>query len=705
MNQQKPLLSIGMIFKNEIRCLERCMKSLLPLREAIPCELVMVDTGSDDGSRELAEQYADLLIDFPWIDDFSAARNAGLERCTGKWFFFLDADEWLGDDISGLIRFLREENGKYNGASLLIRNYVSCKNMEQYSDFFGGRFLRLSTGGRFENPVHENFAKYANPMVMLQNVMLHHDGYVKDDPELIARKKGRNEPLLQKKLEQNPRDLITYVQIMAQNLPGEEQYATACKAVALIEEGQGEKHQAEPVIYSQAVEAAARYGKVDQMLQWLRTAEERYPDSIYVRIDAHAAACAKLYAEKRYEEALECGQCWEEGLQAYSRSDFDVRELTLSALSYAIPSSQCGVYATLFDCLCKLERWEEAQEYLGKLDLEYLEEENWKAMIHLMFAHGEHFPSFGRILFVVWNYINERLTEDEKWPHCRSFLWSNMNKAFSKAFKLTCVHRAIAALPDCEPGRSARICLADGPEDIRRELAQIRNWDEVFYMAYPPILAADIELPPSFYARGTERIAETATHVAQSASRLSAILLSQKEETYESYYQVAWRMNLVAAVCRLESTWEDAEQGEAICKLFLAYARQHLETVYHPSVLQEESIALLPGLCRFAWYCIQANRSLEQGDEVGYVRNLRLGLENAPGMKRMVEFQIERMEERKCQNVSPELLELADKVRTILAQYPPYDPAVLALKQSEAYQKVAYLIEGMEAPIFGGLSQ
>ena len=52
----KPVLSIGMIFKNEIRCLERCMKSLESLRKAIPCELVMADTGSGDGSRAVAEK-------------------------------------------------------------------------------------------------------------------------------------------------------------------------------------------------------------------------------------------------------------------------------------------------------------------------------------------------------------------------------------------------------------------------------------------------------------------------------------------------------------------------------------------------------------------------------------------------------------------------------------------------------------------------
>lgn len=706
MSQQKPVLSIGMIFKNEIRCLERCMKSLLPLREAIPCELVMVDTGSDDGSREIAEQYADLLIDFPWIDDFSAARNAGLEHCTGKWFFFLDADEWLGEDFSGLIRFLKEDDGKYNGAALLIRNYVSCKSMDQYSDFFGGRFLRLSTGGRFQNPVHESFAHYAVPMLMLQHVMLHHDGYVKDDPEVVARKKGRNEPLLRKKLEQNPNDLMTYVQLLAQNLASDEQYQTACKAVDLLENGQGEKHQAGPVLYSQAVEAAARYGKTEQMRQWLKAAEEKYPKSIYVRIDAEAAACTKLYAEKRYEEAIECALRWEEGMQAYSRSDFDVRELSISALSYAYPASQCGVYATLFDCLCKLQRWQEAEKcLLNKVDLEYLEEDNWKALIYLLFAHGEQFTSVRDILYVLWGFLDEHLTQGEKWRNCRAFLWSSMNNAFSQAFKLTSLHQAIAALPNCEPGRSARICLADGPEDIRYELSQIQNWDEVFYMAYPPILAADIELPPSFYTRGTERVAETASHVAQSTSRLAKILLSHNEQMKESCYQMAWMLNLIAAACRQEQTWEDVEQGNAICKLFFRYGQQYLGTVYHPDILKQENIALLPGIYRFAWYLVQANQAMEQKDEVGYVRNLRAGLETAPAMKHMIDFLLTQLEKSKQQNTSPELLELAEKVRAILAKYPADDPAVEALKQSELYQKVAYLIEGLDAHAFGGLPQ
>ena len=103
----RPQLSIGIIFRNEARCLERCLKSFQALKAAVPCEIVMADTGSTDGSYEIAAKYADILFDFPWINDFSAARNAVMDRCSGKWYLSVDADEWLSEDISELVDFLR----------------------------------------------------------------------------------------------------------------------------------------------------------------------------------------------------------------------------------------------------------------------------------------------------------------------------------------------------------------------------------------------------------------------------------------------------------------------------------------------------------------------------------------------------------------------------------------------------------------------
>ena len=78
---KKVLLSIGIIFRNDIRSIERCLQALEPLRRAVSCQLIMADTGSRDGSREVAACYADVLFDFPWVNDFS---KAGMRSWTGR---------------------------------------------------------------------------------------------------------------------------------------------------------------------------------------------------------------------------------------------------------------------------------------------------------------------------------------------------------------------------------------------------------------------------------------------------------------------------------------------------------------------------------------------------------------------------------------------------------------------------------------------
>ena len=143
----KPVLSIGIIFKNEIRCLERCVKSLQPLRDAVPCELVMADTGSDDGSREIAEKYADIFFDFPWINDFAVARNALIDRCSGEWYLSLDADEWLDEDIRQLVRFLTQpERWDRPLCGVMLRNYYTLDLDGESNDFLAVRMAPIHRG-------------------------------------------------------------------------------------------------------------------------------------------------------------------------------------------------------------------------------------------------------------------------------------------------------------------------------------------------------------------------------------------------------------------------------------------------------------------------------------------------------------------------------------------------------------------------------
>ena len=84
-------VSLCMIVKNEEDVLERCLKSVTDLVD----EIILVDTGSTDRTREIAARFTDQVFDFPWQDDFSAARNESFSHASMDYCMWLDADDIL----------------------------------------------------------------------------------------------------------------------------------------------------------------------------------------------------------------------------------------------------------------------------------------------------------------------------------------------------------------------------------------------------------------------------------------------------------------------------------------------------------------------------------------------------------------------------------------------------------------------------------
>ena len=84
-------ISVCMIVKNEEAVLARCLDSL----KGIADEIIIVDTGSTDKTKEIAAGYTDMLYDFTWVNDFSAARNFAFSKATMEYIYSADADEVL----------------------------------------------------------------------------------------------------------------------------------------------------------------------------------------------------------------------------------------------------------------------------------------------------------------------------------------------------------------------------------------------------------------------------------------------------------------------------------------------------------------------------------------------------------------------------------------------------------------------------------
>lgn len=87
-------ISLCMIVKNEEKNLERCLSSYAPLMD----EIIVVDTGSTDRTKEIAARFTEKIYDFEWINDFSAARNFSFEKATCDYIFSADADEVLDEE-------------------------------------------------------------------------------------------------------------------------------------------------------------------------------------------------------------------------------------------------------------------------------------------------------------------------------------------------------------------------------------------------------------------------------------------------------------------------------------------------------------------------------------------------------------------------------------------------------------------------------
>ena len=261
----------------------------------------------------------------------------------------------------------------------------------------------------------------------------------------------------------------------------------------------------------------------------------------------------------------------------------------------------------------------------------------------------------------------------------------------------------LAPLEDqCELGRAAVIMLTEDPWIQEEKLTCVEKWEEMPIPALAHALACGAAFPPSGKPMNMEEMDVLAARFAGDQEILTELAITAKPGSDGP--ALCWTRALIMAAIQ-GYDWQDGERGMELARAFADVEKAFLPLCYASSALTEEGLFLLPPFHRFGWYLIRAFDPLDGGDAAGYVQLLRAGLASHKGMKTMVEYLLDRTPALQAPSPAPELLELAEKVRAMLAVFPPDDPAVIALKQSEAYQKVADLIEGLEPPVTGGLLQ
>jgi glycosyltransferase involved in cell wall biosynthesis len=195
-------LALVMIARDEARAIGHALESVRPHID----RMIVLDTGSLDATAEIARAAGAEVHPFPWIDDFSAARNAALAHSDADWNLVLDADEWIAGGVEALgPQVLVAGGGGFLG-EVRIESRMDQPGAEGAGQSWIARVL--PRGVVYEGRVHEQ--PVSDLPRMRLPLRIGHDGYLDEN---LARKGARNETLLMAELKMAPEDAYLWFQL------------------------------------------------------------------------------------------------------------------------------------------------------------------------------------------------------------------------------------------------------------------------------------------------------------------------------------------------------------------------------------------------------------------------------------------------------------------------------------------------------------
>jgi glycosyltransferase involved in cell wall biosynthesis len=189
------LLGAALVVRDEERFLPGCLESIAPIVD----EIVVVDTGSKDGTPTIARSHGARVLEFPWTGDFAAARNVALGNATCRWTLYIDADERIRPCPPGFTENLADRDG-YCCLTVRFHPRVGSTPYREY------RILRNDPRIRFEGVIHETMLPSLRSLereglqIGKSDLTIDHLGYEGDQHH----KHERNLPLLEEGVRRDP---------------------------------------------------------------------------------------------------------------------------------------------------------------------------------------------------------------------------------------------------------------------------------------------------------------------------------------------------------------------------------------------------------------------------------------------------------------------------------------------------------------------
>ncbi|WP_139998849.1 glycosyltransferase family 2 protein [Paenibacillus paridis] len=162
-------ISLCMIVKDEEQVLKRCLDSVKELVD----EIVIVDTGSTDATKDIAARYTDRLFHFEWNHDFSAARNFSFRQATQDYILWLDADDVLLANELTKFKALKQTLDPQIDSVCMDYNIAFDPHGQPITVVKRNRLVKRTMNFQWQDPVHEYLLVSGN--IILSDIAVSHD--------------------------------------------------------------------------------------------------------------------------------------------------------------------------------------------------------------------------------------------------------------------------------------------------------------------------------------------------------------------------------------------------------------------------------------------------------------------------------------------------------------------------------------------------
>ena len=649
------VLSIGMIVKNEEKYLPGCLESLKPIMEAVDSELIIFDTGSTDSTVEIAKRYTAHVYHIDWRDDFAWARNHTLDKATGEWFMFFDADEEFMNS-EDLISFFT--SGEYKKFGVASYRWENLQDKGRISYFHPQRLFKNRKGMRFEGRIHEFIYPKGN-YKQLSSVAKHY-GYMSTDPEEVKKKTERNLKPLLEMLKENPNDVRSIHHAVTEYFNLKEYD----KAMELID--RGIEYVKKPgissddavyffILYEHRIFTLVNKKEHEEAIKTVREYYSLTPIRFANAVKHKYAEGMSLVHLKRHREAVES---FKEALKYFEQNkngEFTEDIFRIIALDASFIEDNRYIHNTLMNSLAVLGEFDEAWA--------------WRNDNRLNDVKREH-------LFIL--YVNNAVTENDLPRLKKLYEYMISSDDLDESERLQIIDKIEETLKSSKAKAQVSAAISEtGNDDDYCRLMRLRHFyltnDEGLEEVLEQFLAsgkpysqtyADVIICAMKKNRDFSAFLE---NMQVTDSGLFAIQLFNTDDRIDvahtflelglpqrpgikfmrlmSQFISAVLVNLVSHP-KPDNELEASDFEDLRAKFFENAIRlQHrfLRMIYNPFVYSESMVASLSESDAFVYHAGVAFDSLDKGDVLSFVRGLRSAMHINPSMKEQIRHLIERI--------------------------------------------------------------